>query len=145
MKLDIQPIAPATEGARRFLSVGERSHFIANEWRAPQAGRHLATVNPATGEVLAQIAAGDAGDIDVAVRAARAALSSGPWPEMLPAQRARLLWRMADLMEQHLDELAELETLDQGKPLWVGKYAEIPGAIEQFRYFAGQADRKSVV
>jgi phenylacetaldehyde dehydrogenase len=141
MKLDIQPIAPATEGAQRFLSVRERSHFIANEWRAPQAGRHLPTVNPATGEVLAHIAAGDGGDIDVAVRAARAALSTGPWPEMLPAQRARLLWRMADLMEQHLDELAELETLDQGKPLWVGKYAEIPGGIEQFRYFAGQATR----
>jgi phenylacetaldehyde dehydrogenase len=141
MKLDIQPIAPATAGARRFLSVGERSHFIANEWRVPEAGRYLPTVNPATGEVLAQIAAGDASDIDVAVRAARAALSAGPWPEMLPAQRARLLWRMADLMEQHLDELAELETLDQGKPLWVGKYAEIPGGIEQFRYFAGQATR----
>ncbi len=141
MSLDILPIAPATDGARRFLAVGERSHFIANEWRAPQAGRYLPTVNPATGEVLAKIAAGDADDIDVAVRAARAAFSSGPWPEMLPAQRARLLWRMADLMEQNIDELAELETLDQGKPLWVGKYAEIPGGIEQFRYFAGQATR----
>jgi phenylacetaldehyde dehydrogenase len=101
----------------------------------------LPTINPATGAVLARIAAGDGADIDFAVRAARTALTAGPWPAMLPAQRARLLWRMADLMEQHLDELAELETLDQGKPLWVGKFAEIPGAIEQFRYFAGQATR----
>ncbi len=60
---------------------------------------------------------------------------------MTGAQRARLLWRMADLMEQNLDELAELETLDQGKPIGVARYAEIPGAIDQFRYFAGQANR----
>ncbi len=141
MTLHIAPIAPSTEGARRFLTVTQRLHFIDNDWCAPLSGQFLPTVNPATGEELAQIAAGDAADIERAVRAARVALTSGPWPAMLPAQRARLLWRMADLMEQALDELAELETLDQGKPLWVGKYAEIPGAIEQFRYFAGQTTR----
>lgn len=141
MTLNIASIEPSTPGALQFLAIKERQHFIADQWVSPAGGQYLPTVNPATGAVLAHIAAGNAADIDRAVNAARAALSRGPWPDMLPAQRARLLWRMADLIEAHLDELAELETLDQGKPLWVGKYAEIPGGIEQFRYFAGQATR----
>ncbi|MCS6946134.1 MAG: aldehyde dehydrogenase family protein, partial [Steroidobacteraceae bacterium] len=140
-ELRIEPLAPRTAGARNFLARGPYGHFIDNEFVPATDGALMPAVNPATGEVLAQIAAGGAADIERAVRAARRALTSGPWPQLLPAQRARLLWRMAELMEEHLDELAELETLDQGKPLWVGRYAEIPGGIEQFRYFAGQSQR----
>ncbi|NDE01921.1 MAG: aldehyde dehydrogenase family protein [Gammaproteobacteria bacterium] len=115
--------------------------LIGGQWVEAQGGERLESLNPATGKVLASIPSGDARDVDLAVRAAREALNSPAWRDLTGAQRARLLWRMADLMEAHLDELAELESLDQGKPLWVGKYAEIPGGIEQFRYFAGEATK----
>jgi phenylacetaldehyde dehydrogenase len=139
--MDVAPIEPKTEGAKRFLAQSRRRMLIADEWVDAASGRTFDTVNPATGVVLAQVAAGDATDVDRAVAAARRAFESSAWRDMIPAQRARLLWKMADLIEQNIDELAELETLDQGKPVWVGRYAEIPGAIEQFRYFAGQAMR----
>ncbi|MCU0758390.1 MAG: aldehyde dehydrogenase family protein [Steroidobacteraceae bacterium] len=141
MTMDVAPIEPKTEGAKRFLAQSRRRMLIADEWVDAASGRTFDTVNPATGVVLAQVAAGDATDVDRAVAAARRAFESSAWRDMIPAQRARLLWKMADLIEQNIDELAELETLDQGKPVWVGRYAEIPGAIEQFRYFAGQAMR----
>ncbi len=141
MTLDVQHVEPSAEGTRRFLAQPRRRMLIDNQWVDAASGRSFDTVNPATGVVLATIAAGGAVDVDRAVAAARAAFESPAWRDMIPAQRARLLWKMADLIEQNLEELAELETLDQGKPVWVGRYAEIPGAIEQFRYFAGQAMR----
>jgi phenylacetaldehyde dehydrogenase len=88
---------------------------------------------------LAQIARGGAAEVDLAVVSARDALERGPWASMTPMERARILWNVADVLEAHIDELAELETLDQGKPLFVGRWAEIPGAIGQFRFFSGQA------
>ncbi len=141
MTLDIARLEAQTPGARQFLAGRRKQLFINNEWLDARDGATLDTVNPATGDVLAQIAAGQAADVDRAVKAARAAFESPAWRDLTGAQRARLLWRMADLMEANLDELSELETLDQGKPVWVGKYAEIPGGIEQFRYFAGQATK----
>ncbi len=141
MALDVAHIEPKSEGARRFLAQPRRRLLIDNQWVDAASGGTFETRNPATGTVLASIAAGEAADIDRAVAAARAAFESTAWRDMIPAQRARLLWKMADLIEQNIDELAELETLDQGKPVWVGRYAEIPGAVEQFRYFAGQAMR----
>ncbi len=141
MTLDVAQIEPKSEGTKRFLAQTQRRMLIDNQWVDAASGRTFDTVNPATGAVLASVAAGEAVDIDRAVSAARVAFESAAWRDMIPAQRARLLWKMADLIEQNLEELAELETLDQGKPVWVGRYAEIPGAIEQFRYFAGQAMR----
>ncbi len=141
MTLIIPALKPETLGAINFLHRHEHFMLIGNDWVNARCGARLDTLNPATGEVLGSIPAGDATDIDLAVTAARAALESPSWRDLTGAQRARLLWKMADLMEQHLDELSELETLDQGKPLWVAKYAEIPGAIDQFRYFAGQATK----
>jgi phenylacetaldehyde dehydrogenase len=141
MSTEIARLEPQTPGAKRFLASRRKQLFIGNEWVDAASGKTLDTVNPATGEVLAQIAAGAAADVERAVASARAAFESPAWRDMTGAQRARLLWRMADLMEASLDELAELETLDQGKPVWVGKYAEIPGGIDQFRYFAGQATK----
>lgn len=141
MSFEVARITPQSAGARAFLSTPQKRLLINNQWVDATAGGLIDTINPATGEKLAAIAAGEARDVDLAVRAARDALESPAWRDMTGAQRARLLWRMADLMEQHLDELAELETLDQGKPIWVAKYAEIPGGIEQFRYFAGEATR----
>jgi phenylacetaldehyde dehydrogenase len=141
MTLQVPNLEPQASGTRAFLKDRTNRLLIDNAWVPAVSGRTLDTVNPATGEVLASIAAGDRLDVDRAVAAARRAFESGPWREMTGSQRARLLWKMADLMEAHLDELAELETLDQGKPIWIGKYAEIPGGIEQFRYFAGEATK----
>jgi phenylacetaldehyde dehydrogenase len=141
MTATIPSIAPGTNGARRFLASPEKKMLIGPDWVDAAAGGRIDSLNPATGELLARVPAGAAVDVDRAVAAARAAFDSGVWRDMVPAQRARVLWRMADLMEAHIDELAELETLDQGKPFFVGRYAEIPGAIEQFRFFAGQATR----
>lgn len=115
--------------------------FIGGEWVEALSGARLETHNPASGAVLGTIPAGAAADVDRAVAAARTAFESAAWRDMTGAKRARLLWKIADLLEAHLDELCELETLDQGKPLWVGKYAEVPGAIDQFRYFAGEATK----
>ena len=141
MSTPIANIEPSTEGARRFLQLPDKRMLIGPDWVEAVSGKRIDSLNPATGQLLARVPAGDAADLDRAVAAARASFDSGVWRDMTGAQRARVLWRMADLMEAHIDELAELETLDQGKPLFVGRWAEIPGGIEQFRYFAGQATR----
>ena len=117
---------------------GQRAELlIGGNWVAPHNGASMATVDPATGKEIGRIGCASAPDIDRAVAAARAAFDS--WRSTTPAKRARILWAVADLIEANIDELAELETLDQGKPLFVGRWAEIPGAAGQFRFFAGQA------
>ena len=141
LALDIVDLQPATAAARAFLRRRDHRMFIGGEWVEALSGARLETHNPASGAVLGTIPAGAAADVDRAVAAARTAFESAAWRDMTGAKRARLLWKIADLLEAHLDELCELETLDQGKPLWVGKYAEVPGAIDQFRYFAGEATK----
>jgi len=136
MALDLNTLR---SDSREFLArrgAGE-GLFIAGRWRKAEGGRTLPTLDPATGARTAEIAAAGTGDVEAAVEAARAALPL--WRATVPAERARILWKIADLIEAHIDELAELETLDQGKPLYVGRWAEIPGAVNQFRFFAGQA------
>src|SRR5690242_10896771 len=92
--------------------------LIAGQWQ--DGSKQFDTINPATGEVLTQIAEASSKDVDGAVAAARAAFEdcSGPWRKMSASDRGRLLWKIADLVEQHIDELAELETLDNGKPIF---------------------------
>ncbi len=132
--------APApSPSAAAFLARAPHGLLIGGEWQA--ATDCFDTVDPATGKLLAVVAKGDAAAIDRAVCSARAALETGAWPSMTPMDRARLLWKIADHLETHIDELAELETLDQGKPLFVGRWAEIPGAIAQFRFFGGLANQ----
>ncbi|MGC6329142.1 aldehyde dehydrogenase family protein [Rhizorhabdus sp. FW153] len=116
---------------------GGEGLLIDGEWRKAENGADFATLDPATGRETGRIAAASPADVDAAVSAARTALAG--WQATMPVERARILWRVADLIEAHIDDLAELETLDQGKPLFVGRWAEIPGAINQFRFFAGQA------
>lgn len=111
--------------------------LIGDSWRTASDGATLATLDPATGRETARVAAATPDDVDSAVAAARAALDG--WRTTTPVKRARILWAIADLIEANIDELAELETLDQGKPLFVGRWAEIPGAVNQFRFYAGQA------
>ncbi|TSB01681.1 aldehyde dehydrogenase family protein [Sphingorhabdus contaminans] len=129
---------PLSESVRAFLArqAGGTRLLINGEWVAA-GGEAFATVDPATGSQLAMIGRSTDADVDAAVAAAKSAFSA--WSSTVPVERARILWKIADLIEQHVDELAELETLDQGKPLFVGRWAEIPGAINQFRFFAGQA------
>jgi phenylacetaldehyde dehydrogenase len=127
--------------ARRFLATRRRNMLIGADWVPALAGKWMDCIDPATGTVLAQVPEAGLVDVDRAVAAARSSFDRGVWRQLTPSARARILWRIGDLIDAHIDELAELETLDQGKPIWVGRYAEIPGAAEQFRYFAGQATR----
>lgn len=133
--------SPTTDGARKFLATKQHRLFINNEWVDASSKETIESIDPATGACLANVAEANTSDVDAAVTAARAAFESDEWRRMTGADRANLMWRVADLMEQNIDELAELETLDQGKPLGIGRWAEIPGAIAQFRYFAGQCTR----
>jgi phenylacetaldehyde dehydrogenase len=124
-----------------FLAT-ERPLLIGDTWQGAASGRTFETLNPATGEVLARVARGEAEDIDRAVRAARSAFEPGsPWRRTSPRQRARLLWRMSELIEEHADELAQLETLDNGKPFPAARDGDVATAAELFRYFAGWATK----
>src|ERR1700721_23800 len=101
------------------------------------------TVNPATGEVLTQIAHASSDDVDRAVAAARKAFDDrpGPWRKMSASERGRLIWRLADLLEKNIDEFAELETLDNGKPIFESRYVDMPMVIDVLRYYAGLATK----
>ncbi len=141
MKLHMARTQAGNADALAFLSRPDKRLLIDGDWVEAADGARMASLDPATGAELGSIAIAGPADVDAAVQAARAALRTEAWAGLTPAERGALLWRVGDLMEQHLEELAELETLDQGKPLGVGFYAEIPGAIGQFRYFAGQASK----
>ena len=115
--------------------------MINGKWVDAASGKTFATYNPATGEVLANVAAGDKEDINRAVKAARAAFETGPWSKISPSERGRLLWKLADLLEKHTEEFAQLESLDNGKPLKVARAADVPLAVDHFRYYAGWATK----
>ena len=118
-----------------------RQLFIDGQWTAAASGKTFDTPNPATGETLARIAEGDAEDIDRAVRAARRAFDDGPWSRMTPSERGRIIWRIGDLILEHADELAQLESLDNGKPYAVAQAADVPLAADLFHYMAGWATK----
>jgi len=126
---------PLSERTARFLADDPGRLLIGGRWVPATGGADFATLDPATGEELARIARAGVADVDRAVAAAGGAL--GAWAAMKPADRTRILWRIADVMEEHLETLAELETLDQGKSLRTSRFGEIPAAINQFRYYAG--------
>jgi phenylacetaldehyde dehydrogenase len=118
-----------------------RKMLINGKWTEAASGKTFPTYDPSTGEVLARIAEGDREDIDRAVKAARAAFDTGPWSRMTASERGRAIWKLADLIEQHLQEFAELESLDNGKPLKVARAADVPLAVDLFRYMAGWATK----
>jgi acyl-CoA reductase-like NAD-dependent aldehyde dehydrogenase len=131
----------ATMGAKStaavdFLRGAPKQLLIGGKWTAAKSGKTFESINPANEEVLAVVAEGDEADIDEAVKAARKAFDEGKWPSMGPHQRTRLLLKIADLIEQHADELTTLETLDNGVPLMVTQ-GMVTGAVETFRYYAG--------
>ncbi len=118
-----------------------RKMLIDGKWVNAASGKTFPTYNPATGEVLAKVAEGDKQDIDAAVKAARKAFDSGPWSRMTASERGRLIWKLADLLEEHTEEFATIETLDNGKPLTVARGADVPLAVDMFRYMAGWATK----
>lgn len=115
--------------------------LIDGQWVDAASGKTFETINPATGDVIAQVAEGDAADVEKAVKAARKAFESGPWPKMSGAERGRLMYKLADLIEKNKEELARLETLDNGKPLRDSLNADVPLTIACYRYYAGWADK----
>ncbi|MGH9602176.1 MAG: aldehyde dehydrogenase family protein [Terriglobales bacterium] len=117
--------------------------LLGGEWCDASSGATFDTINPATGEVLTQIAAGTHPDVDRAVTAARKAFDdpSGAWQKMTASDRGRLLWRIGDLIDQNVEEIAELETLDNGKPIFESRYVDVPMVAEVFRYYAGWATK----
>lgn len=129
-----------SESVRRFLEQPRRM-LINGEWIPSKSGKTFPVLNPATGEIIAKVSEGDREDIEMAVKAARRAFESGPWPKMTPSERGRLLWKLADLLEAHLDEFAELESLDNGKPVTVARVADVPLSVDLFRYMAGWATK----
>ncbi len=134
-------MATATKTRRKVAANYQTKMLIDGKWRASQSGKTFETINPATEEVITQVAEGDAADIDLAVKAARKAFEAGPWRSMDARDRGRLLNKLADLIEAHIDELAELETLDNGKPIGESRHADLPLVIDCFRYYAGWSDK----
>ena len=131
---------PLHEQVRSFIGA-PRKMLIGGRWLDAMSGKTFATYNPATGDVLAQVAEGDRADVNRAVTAARNAFESGPWRRLTASERGRLIWKLADLMESHAEEFAQLESLDNGKPVGVARVADVPLAIDLFRYMAGWATK----
>ena len=111
--------------------------FIGGKWVPAASGKTIDIINPATEEVIGTVPAGDAADIDKAVAAARKAFDTGPWPKMPPSERAKLLWKLADLLEQNAQQITEVEILDNGMPLNHAGRMAVPLAANMFRYYAG--------
>src|SRR5437868_223060 len=120
--------------------VKDQPMFIGGKWLDSQSGKTFATTNPATGETICQVAEGDKADVDLAVKAARKAFEEGVWPKTSAAERGRLINKLADLIEQNKEELAALESLDNGKP-YRDALGDLGLVVKCYRYYAGWADK----
>jgi aldehyde dehydrogenase (NAD+) len=134
-------MATATTVIEPKIKISATKLLIGNKWVDSLSGKTFPTINPATGEVITQVAEADAADVDKAVGAARAAFEKGPWRKMTASQRGLLLYRLGDLIEKNIEELAQLESLDNGKPYQVALAADLPLTIACYRYYAGWADK----
>ncbi|TWT79118.1 Aldehyde dehydrogenase PuuC [Planctomycetes bacterium CA13] len=123
------------------IRVTETDCFIDGKWVPAISGKTFATINPATEEEITQVAEGDAADVDAAAKAARDAFEDGDWAKMDARDRGRLLYKLADRIEHDIDELAALETLDNGKPISESRHGDLPLVIDCLRYYAGFADK----
>jgi phenylacetaldehyde dehydrogenase len=131
---------PMHEQVRAFIG-SPRQMLISGRWTVAASGKTFPTFNPATGEVLTHVAEGDRPDVDRAVLAARDAFERGPWRRLTASERGRLIWRLADLLDARREEFAQLESLDNGKPVTVARTADVPLAVDLFRYMAGWATK----
>ncbi|MBS1957663.1 MAG: aldehyde dehydrogenase family protein [Cyanobacteria bacterium SZAS-4] len=119
----------------------DKQLLIDGKWVNAESGKTFETRNPATDQVIGKVAEGSKADVDKAVKAARKAVEEGPWRKMSTAQRAKLMYKLADLVEKNADQLAQLETLDNGKPINESKHIDVPQTIETFRYYGGWATK----
>jgi phenylacetaldehyde dehydrogenase len=129
-----------SEAATKFLA-REHQAFIGGKWVDAESGMTFDTFDPGSGRVIAKVAECDAPDVDKAVAAARAAFESGPWTRTTGSDRTRMLWKLAELIEKHAAELAELESLNNGKPLANVRNVDFAIACETLRYTAGWATK----
>ena len=120
----------------QFLSSPKRM-LVDDNWVGALSGKTFEVKNPATGETIAHVAEGDKVDVNRAVEAARRAFESGPWSTMTPSERSKILWRIGDLISKYVEELAELESLNNGKLVSVARVADVPLSADIFHYMAG--------
>jgi aldehyde dehydrogenase (NAD+) len=126
--------------SRSDVQVRQTQCFIGGKWIPSASGKTFETVNPATEEVIAEVAEGDAEDVELAVDAAREAFDRGPWPRLDARERGMRMHRLADLIEEESEDLARLETLDNGKPIKDAR-GDIGMVVDCLRYYAGWADK----
>jgi phenylacetaldehyde dehydrogenase len=126
--------------ANEFLG-SPRKMFINGQWVDAASGKTFPVYDPATGESIAQVAEGEKEDIDRAVKAARKAFDSGVWRELTPSERGKIIWKIGDLILERVDQFAELESIDNGKPVAVARVADVPLAADLFHYMAGWATK----
>jgi phenylacetaldehyde dehydrogenase len=136
----IAPQPAPSPGVREFIARKPRL-LINGEWVEARSGQTLAVYDPATGKEISRVADAGKEDVDRAVAAARAAFESGPWPEMSPAAREAILWKLSDLIDRHAAEFAEIESVDNGKTRFMASIIDVPGARDYFRYMAGWATK----
>ncbi|HEY2584444.1 MAG TPA: aldehyde dehydrogenase family protein [Tepidisphaeraceae bacterium] len=141
MTTTVAPEARAATAGPRGVKIRQTRMLIDGKWVDSASGKTFETLNPATGQVIANVAEGDRADVDKAVKAARRAFEEGPWRKMSARDRGRLMHKLADLIEQNIDELAALETLDNGKPIRDSRNVDLPLVIDCYRYYAGWADK----
>ncbi|ODT18145.1 MAG: betaine-aldehyde dehydrogenase [Kaistia sp. SCN 65-12] len=132
--------ARLSSAAREFVGRKPRL-LIDGKLVAAASGKTFPVYNPATGQIVAQVPEADRQDVDMAVKAARRAFDDGTWARVKPNERSRLLWKLADLIEKNLEEFAELESLDNGKPAAVARVADVPLTVDMFRYMGGWATK----
>ncbi len=120
---------------------GPTQLLIDGQWREAVSGKRFETLNPATGEVITSVAEADKEDVDLAVKAARKAFEEGPWSKLTATDRGKVLSKLADLIMEHRDELAELETMDNGKPISDSRNIDVPLVADCFEYYAGWANK----
>jgi aldehyde dehydrogenase (NAD+) len=131
---------PLDPRVQSFLAHGPKKLFIGGKFVESVSGKTFTSTNPATGETLAEVYEADKADVDLAVEAAEQAFA-GKWYTLSPSDRGRLIWKLADLIEEHAEALSQLETLDNGKPIRETRSADIPLTIDHFRYYAGWATK----
>jgi phenylacetaldehyde dehydrogenase len=138
--MDTVTLDPRLKHATGFLS-RNAGLLIDGKLVPAVSGKTFSVYDPATGRLIANVPEADKADVDLAVAAARRAFDDGRWTRITPSDRGRILWRIADLIEQNTEELAELESLDNGKPFTVARVADLPLSVDMFRYMAGWATK----
>jgi phenylacetaldehyde dehydrogenase len=132
---------PALGAATAAFLAKRHKILIDGKWVDARSGKTFSVEDPATQEKIAEVPAGEKADVDLAVAAARRAFDVGPWSRLVPAERSRLVWRLGELLENYADEFAQIETLDNGKPLSNARNTDVQGSVEMFRYMAGWCTR----